>query len=72
VWTAEMLLLNSLERKNILRWGDIAIRRGMMNLYGLEEITIEQFEGYKKLYAPYGSVASIYLWKLSFEKKEEK
>lgn len=67
VWTAEMLLLNSMERPNVVSWGDIAIRRGMINLYGLREITKEQFEEYKKRYSPYGSVASIYLWKLSFE-----
>ncbi|EIW16397.1 MULTISPECIES: DNA-3-methyladenine glycosylase family protein [Pelosinus] len=67
VWTAEMLLLNSMERPDIVSWGDIAIRRGMMNLYNLTTITKEQFEKYKKQYSPYGSVASIYLWKLSFE-----
>lgn len=67
VWTAEMLLLNSMERPDIVSWGDIAIRRGMMNLYNLTDITKEQFEKYKKQYSPYGSVASIYLWKLSFE-----
>ncbi|SFL70391.1 DNA-3-methyladenine glycosylase II [Pelosinus propionicus DSM 13327] len=67
VWTAEMLLLNSMERPDIVSWGDIAIRRGMMNLYNLSDITKEQFEKYKKQYCPYGSVASIYLWKLSFE-----
>jgi DNA-3-methyladenine glycosylase II len=65
VWTAEMLLLNSMERPDVVSWGDIAIKRGMMNLYGLTEITKEQFEQYKKQYSPYGSVASIYLWKLS-------
>jgi DNA-3-methyladenine glycosylase II len=64
VWTAEMLLLNSMERPDIVSWGDIAIRRGMMNLYGLTNITKEQFETNKKRYSPYGSVASIYLWKL--------
>jgi len=71
IWTAEMLLLNSMERKNIISFGDIAIKRGMMNLYGLTEITKEKFNGYKKIYSPYGSVASIYLWKLSFANKEE-
>lgn len=67
-WTAEMLLLNSMERPNIVSWGDIAIRRGMMKLYGLSELTKEQFDEYRNRYSPYGSVASIYLWKLSFEK----
>lgn len=67
VWTAEMLLLNSMERPDIVSWGDIAIRRGMMNLYGLSELTKAQFEECKMRYSPYGSVASIYLWKLSFK-----
>jgi len=67
VWTAEMLLLNSMERPNIISYGDIAIRRGIMNLYGLTELTKEQFAIYKDRYSPYGSVASIYLWRISYE-----
>jgi len=67
VWTAEMLLLNSMERPDIVSWSDMAIRRGMMKLYGMETLTKEQFEEYKKRYSPYGSVASIYLWKLSLK-----
>lgn len=67
IWTAEMLLLNSMERPDIVSRGDMAIIRGMMRLYGNPEITKEQFEEYKSRYSPYGSVASIYLWRLSFE-----
>lgn len=67
IWTAEMLLLNSMERPNIVSWGDMAIRRGMKKLYGLSELSKEQFAEYKNKYSPYGSVASIYLWRLSFE-----
>ncbi|OBZ11672.1 DNA-3-methyladenine glycosidase [Bacillus sp. FJAT-27264] len=66
-WTAEMLLINSMERPDIVSWGDIAIRRGMMELYGLNSLTREQFEQYRQSYSPWGSVASIYLWELSFE-----
>ncbi|MDL2215953.1 DNA-3-methyladenine glycosylase [Ruminococcaceae bacterium OttesenSCG-928-N02] len=65
VWTAEMLLLFTLQRPNIVSYGDLAIRRGMMNLYGLKELPKEKFMRYCKRYAPYGSVASIYLWALS-------
>lgn len=65
IWTAEMLLLNSMERPNIISWGDIAIRRGMKKLYGLSELIKEQFNEYKNRYSPYGSVASIYLWKVA-------
>lgn len=67
VWTAEMLLLNSMERPDVLSWGDMAIRRGIMKLYGLSELTKEQFCEYKNRYSPYGSVASIYLWKIALE-----
>ncbi len=66
-WTAEMLLLNSMERPNIISYGDIAIRRSIIKLYGLTELTKEQFMVYKNRYAPYASVASIYLWKYSYE-----
>jgi DNA-3-methyladenine glycosylase II len=67
VWTAEMLLLNCMERPDIISYGDIAIRRGIMMLYGLSELTKEQFVVYKNRYSPCGSVASIYLWRLSYE-----
>jgi len=67
VWTAEMLLIFSLCRPDVVSYKDLAIRRGMMNLYGLKELTKEKFERYKKRYSPYGSVASLYLWALSVE-----
>lgn len=65
IWTAEMLMIFSLGRMNVLSFKDLAIRRGMMNLYGLKELTKGDFEKYRKRYSPYGSVASLYLWELS-------
>ena len=67
VWTAETLLLNSMERPNVISYGDISIRRGIMKLYNLSELKREQFNVYKNRYAPYASVASLYLWKISYE-----
>ncbi len=64
-WTAEMLLIFSLGRMDVLSFKDLAIVRGMMRLYGLEKITKVDFEKYRKRYSPYGSVASLYLWELS-------
>ncbi len=66
VWTAEMLLLNSMERPDIVSFGDIAIRRGMMMLYGLDSLSRKQFDLFRSGYSPYGSVASIYLWRVSY------
>ena len=65
VWTAEMLLIFSLGRPDVLSWSDLAIRRGMMRLYGLEAIRKEQFERCRRRYSPYGSVASLYLWAIA-------
>jgi len=65
VWTAEMFLIFSMRRMDVVSWGDLAIRRGMMNLYGLKELSREQFEKYRKKYSPYGSVASLYIWATS-------
>lgn len=67
VWTAEMLLIFSLCRPDVVSFKDLAICRGMMNLYGLKELPREKFERYRKRYSPYGSVASLYLWALSVE-----
>jgi DNA-3-methyladenine glycosylase II len=64
-WTAEMLLIFSLNRPDVVSYKDLAIRRGMMNLYGLKELPKEKFEKYRKRYSPQGSVASMYLWALS-------
>ncbi|MDD3395403.1 MAG: DNA-3-methyladenine glycosylase 2 family protein [Anaerotignum sp.] len=66
LWTAEMLLINCMERPDVVSWGDIAIRRGMEKLYGFSKLTKSQFDVCKSRYSPYGSVASIYLWRLSF------
>jgi 3-methyladenine DNA glycosylase/8-oxoguanine DNA glycosylase len=67
VWTAEMLLIFSLCRSDVVSYKDLAICRGIMNLYGLKELPKERFERYRKRYSPYGSVASLYLWALSAE-----
>ncbi|WP_425499426.1 DNA-3-methyladenine glycosylase family protein [Anoxynatronum sibiricum] len=66
-WTAEMLLLFSLHRYDVISYDDLAIRRAMMKLYDLDQLSKEQFQRYRKRYSPYGSVASLYLWELSVE-----
>lgn len=65
VWTAEMLLIFSLGRPDVVSWGDQAIRRGMMRLYGLETLNKAHFAHYRERYRPYGTVASFYLWALA-------
>ena len=65
VWTAEMILIFSLCRPDVVSFRDLGIRRGMMKLYGLTELPKEKFEEYRRRYSPYGTVASLYLWELA-------
>ena len=67
-WTAEMLMTFSMQRPDILSWDDLAIRRGIMMLYGHKKLDKNLFGRYKKRYSPYGSVASLYLWGISLGK----
>ncbi len=64
VWTAEMILIFSMERKNILSFNDYGIRRGICRLHGLESLNTETFENYRQLYTPFCTIASFYLWSI--------
>ena len=65
IWTAEMMMLHSLQRPDILSFGDLAMQRGLRMLYHHRKITRKLFEKYRRRYSPYGSVACIYLWAVS-------
>ena len=62
VWTAEMLLLFTLQRPDILSYGDLGIHRGMRMVYRHRKITKALFEKYRRRLTPCGSVASLYFW----------
>ena len=61
-WTAEMLMIFSMQRPDILSYGDYAIQRGLRMLYRHRSITPKLFSRYQRRYSPYASVASLYLW----------
>lgn len=65
VWTAEMLMIFSLCRPDVLSWGDLGIRRGMALLYGDRELTRERFERRRKLLSPYGVGRFAVLWSIA-------
>ncbi|MDO4271039.1 MAG: DNA-3-methyladenine glycosylase 2 family protein [Eubacteriales bacterium] len=64
-WTAEMLLIFSLRRPDVLSCGDFGIRKGLRMLYGLPEIEKARFETFRKKYSPDGTAASLYLWAIA-------
>jgi 3-methyladenine DNA glycosylase/8-oxoguanine DNA glycosylase len=65
VWTAEMLMIFSMQRPDVFSFGDLAIHRGLRMVYRHRKITRELFEKYRRRYAPYCSVASLYLWHIA-------
>ena len=62
VWTAEMLMLFSLQRPDVFSFGDLAIHRGLRMVYRHKVVSRERFEVYRRRFSPCGSVASLYLW----------
>ncbi len=68
-WTAEMFLTFSLFRKDIISYGDLAIRRGIEWLYEIDhELTKNEFKEYEKMFSPYNTIASLYLWEITLRK----
>ncbi|NLW78682.1 MAG: DNA-3-methyladenine glycosylase 2 family protein [Ruminococcaceae bacterium] len=65
VWTAEMLMTFSMQRPDVMSYGDLAILRGLRMLHRHRAITPKLFAKYKRRYSPYGSVASLYLWAIA-------
>jgi 3-methyladenine DNA glycosylase/8-oxoguanine DNA glycosylase len=62
LWTAEMTAVFALGRKDIFSFGDAALRGGMTSAHGFATLSKQRFLRFKKLYAPYGSVASLYYY----------
>jgi DNA-3-methyladenine glycosylase II len=62
-WTANVFLIFSLGRPDVMPASDIGIRRGVQLAYRLKGVaTPKQVQEKAELWRPYRSVASIYLW----------
>jgi DNA-3-methyladenine glycosylase II len=71
VWTAQMFLISSLGRLDVLPVGDLGIRKAIERLYGFDHLpTAAEIEELAETrgWRPYCSVASWYLWR-SWEEK---
>ncbi|MCM3236197.1 DNA-3-methyladenine glycosylase [Heyndrickxia oleronia] len=65
-WTAEMFLIFSLGRLDVLSLLDIGLQRGVKWLYSVskESDGKKLLEEKGKIWAPYQSIASLYLWEV--------
>lgn len=63
-WTAQMFLMFSLHRLDVLPTGDLGIVKGFQNVLGMKtRPSVRTMERASKQWQPYRSVASWYLWR---------
>ena len=64
VWTAQMFLIFSLGRLDVLPHGDLGVRMAIQKLYGLDELPDrETCHRIAEPWRPYVSIASWYCWR---------
>jgi len=64
VWTAQMFLIFSLGRLDVLPHGDLGVRMAIQKLYGLEELpSREACHRIAEPWRPYASIAAWYCWR---------
>jgi 3-methyladenine DNA glycosylase/8-oxoguanine DNA glycosylase len=65
-WTAEMILMFSLGRRDIFSKGDLGLRKGIMRLYGLKKMPGDKFmDKLAKTWSPYRTYAARVLWRVA-------
>tara|TARA_B100001964_G_C14144414_1_gene558999 strand:+ start:461 stop:1063 length:603 start_codon:yes stop_codon:yes gene_type:complete len=63
-WTAEMFLIFSLGRLDVLSLGDAGLKRAVKNIYGFKKnVTNKELVELGNCWKPYRSIASWYLWR---------
>lgn len=63
-WTAEMFLMFSLGRLDVLPVGDLGLRAGVQRQYGLAELPVKnELVELAEPWRPYRSIATWYMWR---------
>ena len=68
-WTAQMLLIFSMQRKNVISYDDLAIIRGLKIIYKKDFISKIEFNEITSRFSPYNSSASLYIWAVASKKQ---
>jgi DNA-3-methyladenine glycosylase II len=72
-WTVEMLLISTLGRLDVLPVDDFGVREGYRLAYGgRKQPTPKDLRAYGERWAPYRTVAALYLWRVANEGKKQK
>jgi DNA-3-methyladenine glycosylase II len=63
-WTAEMFLIFSLGRLDVLPVGDLGLKKGIRSLYSMPDLPEkDEIEELAEKWKPYRTVATWYIWK---------
>ncbi|WP_171253112.1 DNA-3-methyladenine glycosylase family protein, partial [Acinetobacter baumannii] len=63
-WTAEMFLLFGMGRMNVFPVGDLGIKKAIQSNYNLPDLPDKkQMLERAAIWAPYESIATLYLWR---------
>lgn len=64
-WSAEMLLIFSLGRSDVLSLADLGIQRGIQRFYQLDSLDKKNLSVYRDRFSPYGTAAGLIFWQLA-------
>ena len=65
-WTVDMFLIFTLAREDVFPSGDLAIKKGFAAIRNMNILPTEKYISEEsKIWKPYRTVASLYLWKIS-------
>lgn len=62
-WTAEMILIFSLNRPDVFSMGDLGLRTAVSKLYRVDRDNLKKIEVISLRWKPFRSYAARYLWK---------
>jgi DNA-3-methyladenine glycosylase II len=63
-WSAHMFLIFHLDRRDVLAWGDLGVRRGVERAYGLPELpSADALHALAEPWRPHRTLACRYLWR---------
>ncbi len=65
-WTVDMFLIFTLAREDVFPSGDLAIKKGFATIRNMDTLPTEKFmKDESKIWKPFRTVASLYLWKIT-------
>jgi len=64
-WTVDMFLMFTLNRPDVMPYGDLGIQKGYKKIFNLSDLpSKKEMENGSKIWSPYRTLACWYLWKI--------